>query len=294
MGYMSIKLDISKAFDCVEWPFVLEVLKSLGYPAPFVNFIHICLSSSSFSFLLNGSQFGSVLPQRGILQGDSLSPYIFIICAKVFSSILQDLQVAGKIHGIQINRHAPIILHLCFTDDTILFGNATLDEARHLKFAIDLFERASGQQINYDKSGIHFSPNTYPVVFQQIVGILSIPVVSSHDKYLGLPLVIGKNKWEDFSSIQDRVCNVFKLDTFSFDSSSIHLKLDYVKNKKCGLPAPGQQVLDSFACLLLPSFGCQSLRLICFRSSITHLIKEANVFHATSTLDPQLDPRRTR
>ncbi|KAK6154068.1 hypothetical protein DH2020_013707 [Rehmannia glutinosa] len=151
------------------------------------------------------NQVGSVIPQRGIRQGDPISPYIFIICVEVFSCILQDLQAAGKIHGIKINRHAPSISHLFFADDTLLFGHATVEEAQHLKFAIDLFEKASGQRLNHDKSGVLFSPNTDPALASQIANILGIPIVESHGKYLGLPSIIGKNKRDIFACIQDRV-----------------------------------------------------------------------------------------
>ncbi|KAK6126762.1 hypothetical protein DH2020_039507 [Rehmannia glutinosa] len=116
-----------------------------------------------------------------------------------------DLQAAGKIHGIRINRHAPSISHLFFANDTLLFGNGTIAEAQHLRFAIDLFERASGQRINHDKSGVLFSPNTNPGLARHISNILGISIVDSHGKYLGLPSIIGKNKRDVFSCLQDRV-----------------------------------------------------------------------------------------
>ncbi|KAK6162202.1 hypothetical protein DH2020_002043 [Rehmannia glutinosa] len=205
LGLMSIKLDMSKAFDRIEWPFALAVMHSMGFPASFIGLIRLCLSTPSFSFLLNGSQFGRVLPKRGIRQADPISPYIFIICAEVFSSILQDLQEVGKIHGVKINKHAPSVSHLFFVDDTLLYGHASIEEAKQIKFAITLFEQASGQRINFEKSGVLFSPNMDQSTAQQIAHILGIPIVASHGKYLGLPSVIGKNKQEVFSNIQDRV-----------------------------------------------------------------------------------------
>ncbi|KAK6146355.1 hypothetical protein DH2020_020224 [Rehmannia glutinosa] len=140
LGHMSINLDMSKAFGRIKWCFILRVLEALGFSEHFVSLIRTCITTPSFSFLLNGSQVGSLKPNRGIRQGDPLSPYLSIICYEVFSLILQDLQAVGKIHGIAINRFAPIISHLFFADDTLLFGHATVEEASNLRFAIKLYE----------------------------------------------------------------------------------------------------------------------------------------------------------
>ncbi|KAK6163122.1 hypothetical protein DH2020_002963 [Rehmannia glutinosa] len=204
-GHMSIKVDMSKAFDRVEWSFLIQVLAAFGFPSQFISLITTCISTSSFSFLLNGQQFGSLNPTRGIRQGDPLSPYLFILCSKVFSLILQDLQATGAIHGIAVNRNAPTISHLFFADDTLLFGHATVHEATTLQFAIGLYERASGQRINREKSGILFSPATPMGIQNRICSILNIPEVGGHGKYLGLASVIGANKQQIFSDIVDRI-----------------------------------------------------------------------------------------
>ncbi|KAK6146582.1 hypothetical protein DH2020_020451 [Rehmannia glutinosa] len=204
-GLMSVKLDMSKAFDRVEWPFLLAVLKALGFDDAVIHLIHLCISSTAFSFLLNGKEFGNLTPHRGIRQGDPLSPYLFIFCSEVFSCLLQDLQLSGKIHGVSVCKQAPHISHLFFADDTLLFGHATVDEARHLKYAIRLYEKVSGQQINIVKSGVYFSPNTKPDTINSILQILGMIQVDSHGKYLGLPSVIGKSKRDVFACIKDRV-----------------------------------------------------------------------------------------
>ncbi|KAK6123164.1 hypothetical protein DH2020_043092 [Rehmannia glutinosa] len=213
-GLMSIKLDMSKAFDRIEWIFVQKTMLALGFPPNFVNLILKCISTVYFSFLLNGAEFGNLTPQRGLRQGDPLSPYLFIICSEVFSCLLQDLQRCNKIHGIAISRSAPPISHLFFADDTLIFGRATSDKARHLRFAIHLYEKVSGQLVNQEKLGILFSsdvsqetanniqtcPKKRPYTF-----ILGFSQVSSHGKYLGLPSVMGRNKKENFGFIKDKI-----------------------------------------------------------------------------------------
>ena len=89
---MALKIDISKAYDRIEWNFLIEVLQSMGLSHIWQNLIFNCISIVSFSVLLNGSPYQKFYPQRGIRQGDPLSPYLFILYAEVFSGLLNKAQ----------------------------------------------------------------------------------------------------------------------------------------------------------------------------------------------------------
>lgn len=86
---MALKLDVSKAYDRIEWCFLERVLSKLGFHSSFIDLIMLCITTVSYSFLLNGSKFGRLTPFRGIRQGDPLSPYLFICCVEAFIQMVE-------------------------------------------------------------------------------------------------------------------------------------------------------------------------------------------------------------
>ena len=176
-----------------------------GFHSDFVNLIYRCISTVSYSFLLHGHQFGHLKPQHSVRQGDPISPYVFLICAEAFSCLLQEADHCGNISGVRARVAGPKISHLLFADDTLLFGKATLREAQYIESILQLYKSASGQEINLDKSAIVFSSNTNSKVRHSITNYLGIKEVVTHDKYKGLPTIIGCSKSAVFSSIKDRI-----------------------------------------------------------------------------------------
>jgi hypothetical protein len=87
-GLMAIKIDMEKAFDRMEWNFILAILSKLGFHPTWVNWVRICITSPSFSILINGSPFGKFSPARGLRQGDPLSHFLFILGTEVISRLL--------------------------------------------------------------------------------------------------------------------------------------------------------------------------------------------------------------
>ncbi|XP_062145395.1 uncharacterized protein LOC133852645 [Alnus glutinosa] len=67
-GLMAINLDMEKAFDKMEWSFLLAILHKLGFYSRWINWVRLCISTSSFSVLLNGSLFGLFSPSRELRQ----------------------------------------------------------------------------------------------------------------------------------------------------------------------------------------------------------------------------------
>ncbi|XP_024157591.1 uncharacterized protein LOC112165325 [Rosa chinensis] len=202
---MVLKLDISKAYDRVEWGFLEKVMMKLGFSANWVELTMRCVNSVSFSVLWKGRPIGLFRPTRGIRQGDPLSPYLFLLVTEGLSGLLHHADSTELIHGVRAAPNAPSISHLLFADDSLLFVNATVDECVSLKQCLLLYECAAGQQINFQKSALSFGPNVSEQMQEEIKVILGVPVVELHEKYLGLPTTIGRNKTDVFKKLNERL-----------------------------------------------------------------------------------------
>ena len=152
-------------------------MQKLGFPGDWVDKVMSCVTSPSFSVLINGKPFGMIHPTRGIRQGDPLSPYLFLLCAEGFTSFLQKAVLEGNIQGVSICRRAPRISHLLFTDDSLLFCRATDKETKVVLEILKLYAKASSQCINMDKSSVFFSSNTSPQIRDLIKVLLGVSEV---------------------------------------------------------------------------------------------------------------------
>ena len=119
-----------------------------------------CVMTPSFSVQINGRAYGSITPSRGLQQGDPLLPYLFLICAKGFSSLLAKAEREGHIHGVSICRRAPTMSHLLFADDLLLFCCANQEEVQTISDVLQVYATSSSQGINFEKSFVFFNSNT--------------------------------------------------------------------------------------------------------------------------------------
>ena len=119
-------------------------VRRMGFNENWIMLVMKCISSVSYSVIINGTTYGHIIPSRGLKQGDPLSPYLFLLCAEGFSALINDATRNNQLHGISICRGAPKVSHLFFADDSLLFCKANGNECNKLKEILDLYESASG------------------------------------------------------------------------------------------------------------------------------------------------------
>ena len=88
--YMAVKLDMSKAYNRVKWGFIEKVMERMGFHERWIALVMHCISTISYSILMNGVAYGSIIPTRGLHQGDPLSLYLFLLCADGLSSLINN------------------------------------------------------------------------------------------------------------------------------------------------------------------------------------------------------------
>uniref|UniRef100_A0A2N9J9T5 Non-specific serine/threonine protein kinase n=2 Tax=Fagus sylvatica TaxID=28930 RepID=A0A2N9J9T5_FAGSY len=206
-GHMVLKLDMSKAYDRVEWIYLESIMLKMGFQSSWVNLIMGCVCSISFSILVNGSPHGYFTPSRGLRQGDPLSPYLFLLCAEGLHGLLSQAESRGQIQGISLCRNGPRLTHLFFADDCLLFCKENKTECDAFLQILNQYEFASRQQLNRSKTTLFFSKCVAQSTQDELIRILGVPAMRRYEKYLGLPSFVGRSKKASFAQIKDQVWN---------------------------------------------------------------------------------------
>lgn len=193
-GYMAMKLDMSKAYDRVDWSYLRAILQKMGFHEGWISLIMQCVCSVEYKVVHNKKEMGPIFPSRGIRQGDPLSPYLFILCAEGLSALLRRYEIQKRIHGIKICRNAPVVTHMLFADDSYIYCKANADEAANVMNLLNVFENATGQKVNFTKSDIFFSSNTTSLDRNEVGEVTHMKEAGERSTYLGLPNILGKNK----------------------------------------------------------------------------------------------------
>lgn len=199
----AIKIDISKAFDLVQWSFLKNMLLSLDFPKEFINWIMLCVTTASFSVQINGELAGYFQSSRGLRQGCSLSPYLFFMTMDVLSKML-DRAAGLKKFGYHPRCKNIGLTHLSFADDLMVLSDGKVRSIEGIVAVFDQFAKRTGLRISMEKSTIYLAgipesrSQEIQEQFQFAVGCLPV-------RYLGLPLVTKRLSKPDYTPLLEHI-----------------------------------------------------------------------------------------
>lgn len=200
-GQMVIKIDLEKAYDRLQWNFIQDTLALFKVPNFLLNVIMSCVTSSSIDVLFNGGGLEDFRPTRGIRQGDPLSPYIFIMCMKVFGFLIKDKCGSKLWNLVKASRGGLAFLHLFFADDLVLFGKADMKNCQSMKDALDVFCDLFEEKVSLSKLRVYFSPNVPIEKRAEMCSCLELHSTPNLGKYLGFPLKQHGSLKNDFDYV---------------------------------------------------------------------------------------------
>ena len=171
VGMAALKVDMSKAYDCMEWGYLRDVMLKLSFAMAFVDLVLLCVSTVRYYVACDGYMIGPNILERGLRQGDPLSPCLFILGAEWLLALVRNNERKGNIHGYKVARGVPSILHLFFANDS--FFRVVKEECDEvIKQCFLTYEKASGKQINFLKSFVSFSSNTMDHISAEVCNSL--------------------------------------------------------------------------------------------------------------------------
>ncbi|XP_070057377.1 uncharacterized protein [Nicotiana tomentosiformis] len=167
---VAMKLDMTKAYDRVTWSFLYQMMRQLGFS-----------------------------------EGDPISPSLFVICAELLSTMLNNLYANREFNSFSMGRGGPQINHLAFADDVIIFSNGRTKTLQLIMAKLSKYEAASSQAINKNKSYFVLALGASLRARNKVARITGMHQKELPIKYLGCPLFTGRQKIAYYSEMMSKV-----------------------------------------------------------------------------------------
>ncbi|GJZ75907.1 RNA-directed DNA polymerase, eukaryota, reverse transcriptase zinc-binding domain protein [Tanacetum coccineum] len=167
-----------------------------------------CVTSTSFSIVVNGESCGFFREGRGLRQGDPMSPYLFTLVMEILNLLMVRKVGSNRSFQYYFGCNKLKITHICFADDLLMFCHGDVDSIRIIKEFIKEFGDVSRLLPNYSKSTIIFG-SVNDEDRQRILDICPFKVESIPVKYLGVPLITKRLRVKDCKSLVHKSIQVY-------------------------------------------------------------------------------------
>ncbi|XP_058775034.1 uncharacterized protein LOC131649281 [Vicia villosa] len=197
------KVDFEKAYDKVNWDFLRFLLKEMGFGTIWMRWMELLIFQSKMSVLVNGSPTKEFVVEKGLRQGDPLSPFLFVLVAEGLTALVKKATSLGNYEGFLINGKCWVDI-LQFADDTLLIEEGNWKQIWAIKTVLKAFELVSGLGTNYRKSkliGINISDN----LMEAASSLLSCKVEGKVFSFLGILVGANPRRISTWNPLLDKI-----------------------------------------------------------------------------------------
>ncbi|GJT94691.1 putative RNA-directed DNA polymerase, eukaryota, reverse transcriptase zinc-binding domain protein [Tanacetum coccineum] len=213
-----LKVDFEKAFDTLNWSFLEYVMDQIGFSNKWRLWIRACLGSAYTSVLINGSPTREFKLEKGLRQGDPLSPLLFILAVEALNVALLEARNNHSFRGIEVEKDKVCVSHLQFADDALIMGEWSKINVLNLSRLLTCFHLASGLKVNFNKSKL-FGIGVCEVERNSLASLIGCEPSNFPCNYLGLPIGANMSRCDNWFLLLERFhkcLSSWKAKTLSF------------------------------------------------------------------------------
>lgn len=148
---------MAQAYEWVDWNFLRQVLKAFDFSTKSCKLIFECVETPWFLIMMNETFICIFKSKRGHRQGDPLFPYLFVLMKEFLSRLLKKYFREGHIGTFYHPRGAPLIPHLLYAYDLLVFTNWEKCSLKKLLKTLEMYEAWSGEKVNKEKLEVYMS-----------------------------------------------------------------------------------------------------------------------------------------
>ncbi|GKB52572.1 putative RNA-directed DNA polymerase [Tanacetum coccineum] len=194
------KVDLEKAFDTLNWSFLDSIMSQMSFGVKWRSWIQVCLNSAYASVLVNGSPTKEFKIERGLRQGDPLSPFLFILAIEALNVAFLEARYKNIFIGVEVGIDKVPISHLQFADDALFIGQWSLLNAKNMSRILTCFHLASGLKVNFNKSKL-FGIGVHTHELNSMADSIGCQESQLPCTYLGLPIGANMSRCSNWSPL---------------------------------------------------------------------------------------------